>query len=128
MTLYFSPSTLGFYDSTISGPDYVPVDAVEVTPEKRQELLEGEAGGKVISASEISDPVLVDRPEPPIEVQWAARQRRARAELSATADTVLSLIEAGDPVPTAMRDYRTALRAIVTAETGDPSLPFPVAP
>lgn len=128
MTLYFSPSTLGFYDSAIGGEGYVPEDAVEVTAEQRRAALEGEGSGQRIAAGEDGTPVLVSPPAPSTAEQWAARRRQARAELSSTADSVLALIEEGESVPTAMRDYRAALRAIANAETGDPSLPFPEAP
>lgn len=128
MPLYFSPSTLGFYDSALGGEGYVPEDAVETTVETRQAMLEGEAVGMRIAAGEDGAPVLVAAPTPSVEAQWAAYRRRARAALAATADAVLALVEEGEPVPAPMRTYRAALRTIVATETGDPSQPFPSAP
>jgi len=126
MSLFFSPSTLGFYDDAIGGPDYVPNDAVPVTDEERHVALTGESQGKRIAADpETGAPMLIDPPPPSAQELWAERRRRAAAALSATADAALRYIEAGDPVPMPLRTYRAALRAVADAETGDPSAPFP---
>jgi len=129
MPLFFSPSTLGFYDDSIGGPDCVPDDAVPVTLEDRLAMLTGESQGKRIAADpETGAPMLIDPPPPSAQELWAARRRRAAAALSATADAALRYIEAGDPLPMPLRTYRAALRTIADAETGDPSAPFPGAP
>jgi hypothetical protein len=59
MAIFFSASTKGFYEDWCS---YIPEDAVEITEEKRQEMLEGEAHeAKTISADENGHPILIDR-------------------------------------------------------------------
>lgn len=129
MSLFFSPSTLGFYDDAIGGPDYVPSDAVPVTDEERQVALTGESQGKRIAADpDTGAPMLIDPPEPSAQELWAAQRRRAVAALSATTNAAARYTEAGDPLPMPLRTYRAALRAIADAETGDPSAPFPEAP
>lgn len=59
MTIYFIPSTNGFWDSIIS-PD-IPEGAIEITEEKRQELLSSkqETGGTIEYDSVSNLPVVV---------------------------------------------------------------------
>lgn len=129
MSLFFSPSTLGFYDDSIGGLGYVPDDAVPVTLEDRLAMLTGESQGKRIASDpDTGAPILIDPPSPSAQELRAAQRRRAVAALSATADAALRYIEAGDPLPMPLRTYRASLRAIADAETGDPSAPFPESP
>lgn len=59
MTMFYSQSTHGFYDSGIHVGNQIPHDAVEITVEEWQALLEGQASGQVISADANGNPVLV---------------------------------------------------------------------
>lgn len=57
MTVLFSKSC-GFFDTDIH--ESYPDDCVEITAEKRDELLRGQAAGCEISADEIGYPVLIN--------------------------------------------------------------------
>lgn len=64
--MFYAKSTGGFYDTAIHG-DNIPVDAVEITVEEHQALLEGQSQGKMIQAGANGRPVLVDPPPPATE-------------------------------------------------------------
>lgn len=59
---------------------------------------------------------------------WASHQTYALAALSESDRTVIRCYENGVPVPADWTAYRKALRAIVAAETGDPTQPLPAKP
>jgi len=59
----YAKSTNGFYDEAIHGGS-IPADAVEITVEEHQALLEGQSQGKIISADKNGKPVLKDPPPP----------------------------------------------------------------
>jgi hypothetical protein len=59
---------------------------------------------------------------------WAACQTFALVALSESDRTVIRCYENSVPVPPEWTRYRRALRAILAAKTGDPSLPLPVKP
>ena len=61
--MFYSPTTGGFYTREIHG-DNIPADAVEITIEEHQALLEGQSMGKVIVADENGRPILQDPPPP----------------------------------------------------------------
>ena len=61
--MFYVKSTNGFYDEAIHG-DNIPADAVEITTEEHQALLEGQSQGKIISADKNGKPVLKDPPPP----------------------------------------------------------------
>ncbi len=56
MTMYFSKSTNGFYDSDIH--KVFPEDVVEISEEYYRDLLEGQSLGKEISHTSSNQPVL----------------------------------------------------------------------
>lgn len=61
--MFYSSQTGGFYDTAVHG-DNIPSDAVEITVEEHQALLEGQSQGKIISADKNGKPVLKDPPPP----------------------------------------------------------------
>ena len=61
--MFYSKTTGGFYTREIHG-DNIPADAVEITVEKYQALLEGQSQGKIIAADANGYPILVDPPLP----------------------------------------------------------------
>lgn len=75
MQIYYSGSTNGFYEEGDQ-----PLDAVEITTERWQELLAGQSAGKVLS-SRGGKPVLTT-PEAPSIDPVAARQSAYRQEAS----------------------------------------------
>ena len=64
--MFYSKSTGGFYDREIHG-DNIPADAVEITVEEHQALIEGQSRGKVIVSDENGRPILQDPPPPTAE-------------------------------------------------------------
>lgn len=61
--MYYAQSTGGFYDVAIHGAA-IPADAVEITTEEHVALLQGQAAGKRVVATENGRPVLQDQPIP----------------------------------------------------------------
>ena len=61
--MFHSASTNGFYTQEIHG-DNIPADAVEITVEEHQALIEGQSLGKRIVADESGRPILQDPPPP----------------------------------------------------------------
>ena len=57
--MFYSPSTKGFYDTTIHGAN-IPSDAVEITAEQHAALLEGQSNGQQIVPDANGRPILVD--------------------------------------------------------------------
>lgn len=71
--MHYSPSTNGFYIREIHG-DNIPADAVEITVEEHQTLLEGQSNGKRIVADEDGFPTLQDPlPQEPVIPQQVTR-------------------------------------------------------
>lgn len=115
------------------------VVAVAAAPVNLEEV--ERSGGRVVESAEIAnditlihtvtpDGVLVYRQpvQPTLEQRWAALQSDARSALAESDITVLRCAEAGVPVPQAWRDYRAALRLIVSSAAGDPDAGLPPRP
>lgn len=64
--MFYSKQACGFYDTAIHG-DNIPSDAVEITAEEHQALIDGQSQGKVIVADENGRPILQDPPPPTTE-------------------------------------------------------------
>ena len=60
MAMYYASSTSGFYSPDIN--PIIPNDAVEITNDYYQELLEGQSDGKCITANSQGYPLLIDIP------------------------------------------------------------------
>ena len=58
--MLYSSSTNGFYDVEVNA--FIPEDAVEITNEIWQSLLEAQSAGKVIQADSKGKPIAIDRP------------------------------------------------------------------
>lgn len=84
MTIFYSASTVGFYDSAVHG-DQVPDDVVEVSPEAHRALLTDQAAGKIITADATGHPEAVDPPPPTLADAAAALTVAVQAWLDATA-------------------------------------------
>lgn len=59
--LYFSASTLGFYDTDIHGSTAIPNDAKEITKDIRDTMVKGQAKA-ILAADENGYPILKDPP------------------------------------------------------------------
>lgn len=133
--LFFYAQTGGFYDDSINPP--IPEGAIEITYEKRQALLEGEAAGKRISADSKGRPVLVAAPAPSDEsLAAAARQwrdaeieslkwlrERHRDEVDSDRATTLTPEQSGE-----LLDYVQALRDWPAAKNFPAAESQPTAP
>lgn len=64
--MLYSAQTGGFYGRELHG-DNIPEDAVEITKEEHQALIEGQSQGKRIVADESGRPILQDPPPPTAE-------------------------------------------------------------
>ena len=89
MTYYFAKSTNGFYVDDVHEPDQIPDDAVEITDEQHQELLQGQSNGKQITADDDGNPILIDAIKVPVKT-LTAEQKLARIGL--TADDLKALL------------------------------------
>lgn len=118
MTIYFSASQLGFYDTDFHGartlppeaedsppvanPDCrIPADALEITAETHKALLDGQASGKMIAADTQGLPVLQDRPPMPFAQAKLAEFTSFRADRGKMLDCLSGMAgrfaRAGDP-------------------------------
>jgi hypothetical protein len=64
----------------------------------------------------------------PNKPSWSTYRASAQTALADSDITVLRCYENSIAVPPAWADYRKALRAIISAESGDSTLPLPVQP
>ena len=62
MSIYYSQTTNGFYDSSINSD--IPNDCVEISVEKHQELLTDQSNGKIITSDKNGNPIAIDPPVP----------------------------------------------------------------
>ena len=90
--MFYAKSTGGFYDTAIHG-DNIPADAVEITAEEHQALLEGQSQGKLIVADENGYPTLQDPPPLTLDEAKVAKL----AEINAACDAEIGAIKATYP-------------------------------
>ena len=93
-SVFYSPTTGGFYSAEIHG-DNIPADAVEITVEEHQALIEGQSLGKRIVADENGRPILQDPPPPSPEqivAQYTAAVQKHLDDFARTRnyDSILS--------------------------------------
>ena len=105
----FSKSTLGFYDPQINPPNSIPVDAVEITPEERAALLDGQSQGKLILSDAEGKPVLVDPLPTTHEQGKAIRSAEIKAELVLIDARSTRPLREGDTVRLAALEAQAAL-------------------
>lgn len=111
MTIYYSESTKGFYDTDLHDKAQIPDNAIELSHEDHFRILEEQSHGKVITVVNgvvtTKDPVLTEAQLSNIERQWR------NTELS-RADIELNKVQDGMGVCTvaAWREYRCALRVL----------------
>lgn len=114
----YSALTNGFYDSDIHSE--LPADAIEITTDEYQSLLNGQSNGKIISADSDGKPVLTDPSEPTTD-QLALSVRAKRDQLIAETDY---LVMPDYPITAeklaSIKEYRQQLRD-VTKQSGFPT-------
>ena len=91
--MFYSKSTNGFYNSEINGEN-IPLDAIEISYDYYQELLDGQSHGKIIEPDKNGYPILVNPPAPePIEIKTVSmRQCRLALLQEELLDDVEALI------------------------------------
>jgi len=123
MSIHFSPSVQGFFDTNIVEFDFIPKDAVEVSEDDYKTILDGQSPDKVIS---IVDGKVSLVPAPPPNSDFLEAQAKAHRVI---------LLEACDW--TQLRDtktskewteYRQALRDITKQEGYPQNIVWPTAP
>ena len=86
--MFYSKTTGGFYTREIHG-DNIAADAVEITVEEHQALIEGQSLGKRIVADENGRPILQDPPPPSPEqivAQYTAAVQKHLDDFARTRD------------------------------------------
>lgn len=80
--LYYSPSSKGFYDTTIHPAAAIPGDVVEITEDEHAALLQAQTAGQVIQPAPDGRPEAVERVLTQAE-ETAARVAQINVELAA---------------------------------------------
>lgn len=107
--MFYSKTTGGFYDREIHG-DNIPADAVEITVEQHQALIDGQSQGKRIVADEQGFPVLADPPAPTAEEIRSQINAENRAYLTSTDWYVTRFAETGVAIPDEIKAARQSAR------------------
>lgn len=109
--MFYSKSTLGFYDAAIHG-DNIPADAIEITAAEHTALLAAQSAGKRIIPDATGRPILADPPAPPLAdvlasaltaIDTAAGAARSRYITTVPGQEATYLIKAQQA-----RDYQAA--------------------
>ena len=107
MSLFYSASSRGFYDDAIHSS--MPADAVPITSQVRQALLEAQSAGKQIEPDGNGFPIAVD-PPPPGPPQVVSRfQARAALHLAGLLPSVEALMAAPEADPLARLAWADAI-------------------
>lgn len=77
--MHYSPSTRGFYDTSIHGT-HIPPDAIEISREDHLSLLAAEASGRVIQVGADGRPEAAAPPERPVTADDVILERERRLE------------------------------------------------
>ncbi|MFY8044685.1 MAG: hypothetical protein ACOVOD_17340 [Rhodoferax sp.] len=110
--MFYSAQTNGFYDAEIHEGN-IPEDAVEITLEQYQELIDGSKQVRVISAGPDGYPILKDYPELTPEQAQKLLNAKARAYLDKTDWYVIRNVETGVAIPPEVTTKRAEARAAV---------------
>ena len=123
MTIFYSLSSKGFYDSGIHGND-IPNDSVEISTEYYNSLMEGQSSGRRISWDS-SPPELVDSlGTTEEELGTIARSNRNKL----LKDSDWTQLEDAPVNKIAWKEYRQSLRDITSQEGFPTSILWPVSP
>ena len=131
MTIFFSKTTNGFYDSDIN--TVIPEDAVEVSTSDYQQLLVAQQNGQVIQANQQGYPVAVSPQSPnPQEIQAANKSQASNLLYETDWTTIpdVSNPNMSNPYLANVAQfvaYRNQLRAIAVNPPTTPAT-FPIKP
>lgn len=107
MAKFYSAATGGFYSSEIHGSD-MPADVVSITDEAWQNLCDGQANGKVITATATGKPRLSDPPAP-TEQELIVQAEDKKNGLRADADYVIQPLQDAVELDIATESEKTLL-------------------
>ncbi len=108
MTIYYSKSTAGFYDSNIN--TVIPGDSVEITSEEHIALLTAQSEGKVITVGSDGKPVATDPPKVSLDEYKTLAKAKIDVDRKATEEAGLSYVfPDGDTDVVQMRNTRDLL-------------------
>ncbi|MBI2306101.1 MAG: hypothetical protein HYU78_02245 [Rhodocyclales bacterium] len=122
--LFYSESTGGFYDSAIHGGS-IPPDAIEITANEHQQLIDAQSNGKRIAADESGRPILQDPPVPALAevksialaaIDTTAGAARARYITVATGQEATYLMKGQQARDYAAAGYSGPVPLMVAAE------------
>ena len=133
MTIFYAPSTKGFYDDTINDPSFVPQDAIAITDSTRTTLLNGLVAGNIVTIDGTGQPILLPQPDDEKAAFQAENIRLERNQLIANSDWTelpsVQTLHASDPTWAASwAAYRQALRDITTQPGFPDTVTWPTAP
>ncbi|EMX9222869.1 tail fiber assembly protein [Citrobacter koseri] len=100
MTVFFSPSTRGFYDDAMK-VDYLdagswPDDAEAISDKEYEYLIQGQSEGKIITVNEYGQPVLSEPAPPSAEQLIQETEARKTTLMYAARDAIAPLQDAID--------------------------------
>ncbi|SFN72295.1 virus tail fibre assembly protein, lambda gpK [Izhakiella capsodis] len=109
MSYFYSKTTGGFYPEAMKSdyPDW-PADAIPVKDSDYEQLFEGQAKGKIITANESGYPVLSD-PPPPTQEQLLAAAEYKRSKLMAEATQTIDTLQDAVDLDMATDDEKQSL-------------------
>jgi hypothetical protein len=113
MAVYYSASTRGFYDTDFAACA-LPSDAKEITRDQYNALLAAQSSGQAINPDANGRPVA----SVPAFDTAAALKAQAQELLSVSDIQVVRCCEVGLAFPDTWKQYRAALRDIVTSGAG----------
>ena len=123
--IYFSATTLAFYDSAIHTT--LPDDARPIEPATHAALLEAQEGGQCIAANDNGDPVAIAQSFAPHELLDDLRRRRDQL-LTASDWTQMPDTPLVDAARLAWRAYRQQLRDLPGATLDLTAIEWPLPP
>lgn len=139
MTIFFSATTIGFYNDALKesyiAADAWPGDASEISERWYSYLLTGQTKGKVITVNDYGQPVLSDPPAPTKEQYIAEAEAKKVALLSTAGAAIGPLKDAVDlgmatkeeeALLLAWQQYRVLLMRVDTSLAHD--IEWPVLP
>lgn len=92
MQIYFSPSALGFFVDSVHGENK-PEDAIKITLDLYNEIMDGQSKGLGVSADALGMPVLVNSSETAPVTEISRAQGKAALIQSGHWNSVLAYIE-----------------------------------
>lgn len=125
---YFVAAVMADESPLEPGVYLIPGGAVDIPPPSVQPGKRAKLVGDGWAIEDLPSEPGDDAGDPPSVDPVAALQSLAKSALSESDITVIRCAEAGVPVPLAWRDYRAALRLIVSSDVGDPEAGLPARP